>query len=139
MLVRRDEFRASKVMGQRAMDNEKIEIHWNSVATEAKGDEFLSHVEIENVKTGEKSLIEANGLFYAIGHKPNTDFLNGQLELDESGYIITEPGSPETSVPGVFACGDVQDKKNGVRQSPLPVLVVWLLFLLSTTLPVTKI
>ena len=111
MLVRRDEFRASKVMGQRAMDNEKIEIHWNSVATEAQGDEFLTHVEIENVKTGEKSLIEANGLFYAIGHKPNTDFLNGQVKLDESGYIITEPGSPETSVPGVFACGDVQDKK----------------------------
>ena len=111
MLVRRDEFRASKVMGQRAMDNDKIEIHWNSAATEAKGDEFLSHVEIENLKTGEKKTLEANGLFYAIGHKPNTDFLTGQLELDESGYIITKDGTPETSVPGVFACGDVQDKK----------------------------
>ncbi|MCH2206941.1 MAG: thioredoxin-disulfide reductase [Lentisphaerales bacterium] len=111
MLVRRDEFRASKVMGQRAMDNDKIEIHWNSAATEAKGDEFLSHVEIENLKTGEKKTLEANGLFYAIGHKPNTDFLTGQLELDESGYIITKDGTPETSIPGVFACGDVQDKK----------------------------
>ncbi|MCM8534382.1 MAG: thioredoxin-disulfide reductase [Lentisphaeraceae bacterium] len=111
MLVRRDEFRASKVMGQRAIDNEKIEILWNSAATEAKGDDFLTHVEVENLKTGEMRTVEANGLFYAIGHKPNTDFLEGQIELDESGYIITKAGSPETSVPGVFACGDVQDKK----------------------------
>jgi thioredoxin reductase (NADPH) len=111
MIVRRDEFRASKVMGQRAMDNDKIEILWNSGATEALGEENLTHVNVKNNQTGEERTLEASGLFYAIGHKPNTGFLNEQIELDDSGYIITQPGSTETSVEGVFACGDVQDKK----------------------------
>ena len=112
MLVRRDEFRASKTMGDRAKKNEKIEIHWNTEAQEICGDDnLMTHVRIKNNQTGEESEIQAGGLFYAIGHKPNTDFLGGQLKLDDNGYIITEPGTANTSVEGVFACGDVQDHK----------------------------
>ena len=110
LLVRRDELRASKAMQERVLNNSDIEILWNTEAVEAVGDDLLTHVRIKNNKTNEEGLIEANGLFYAIGHKPNTDFLNGQLDLDESGYIVTKPGSTTTSVTGIFACGDVQDK-----------------------------
>ena len=112
MLVRRDEFRASKTMGNRAKNNEKIEIHWNTQGVEICGDgESVTHVRVKNNQTGEETDIPAGGLFYAIGHKPNTDFLGGQLELDDNGYIITKPGTADTSVEGVFACGDVQDHK----------------------------
>ncbi|MBT5954516.1 thioredoxin-disulfide reductase [bacterium] len=110
LLVRRDEMRASKAMQQRVFDNEKIEIHWNTEATEAVGEKLLTGVAVLNSKTKETKTISASGLFYAIGHTPNTTFLNNQLELDSTGYIITKNGSPETSIPGVFACGDVQDK-----------------------------
>ena len=110
LLVRRDELRASKVMQERVFDNEKIEVLWNTEAVEAIGESLLTHVKIINNKTNEESLLEANGFFYAIGHTPNTAFLNGQLPLDETGYIITETGSTKTNIPGVFACGDVQDK-----------------------------
>lgn len=110
MLVRRDEMRASKAMQNRVNKNEKIQIMWNTVATEAVGEQFLTGVRVKDVKSGEEKLIEARGLFYAIGHEPNTAFLDGQLKMDETGYLITRPDSTATEVEGVFACGDVKDK-----------------------------
>ncbi len=111
MLVRRDELRASKAMQQRVFDNNKIEIMWNHNATEVTGDgKLLTNVKVRNNKTGEEQTLEAGGLFYAIGHQPNTEFLNGQVETDDTGYIITHGKSTATSVAGVFAVGDVQDK-----------------------------
>ena len=111
VLVRREQLRASKVMQERALNNPKITFFWNTEAVEAVGSQLLEGVRVVNNQTQEKKLIECSGLFYAIGHKPNTDFLDGQLELDEAGYIQTQPGSTQTSVAGVFAAGDVQDKK----------------------------
>ncbi|MFA5261918.1 MAG: thioredoxin-disulfide reductase [Candidatus Omnitrophota bacterium] len=108
---RRDALRASKAMQERAFANKKIEIIWNSIPVEAVGTQVLSGVKIKNVKTGKESILEAGGLFYAIGHLPNTDFLEKQLDLDETGYIVTKPGTAQTSIKGVFACGDVQDKR----------------------------
>ncbi len=110
MAVRRDVMRASKILQERIFSNEKIEILWNTNIIEALGDESLSALKAKNNKTGEEFEINAAGMFYAVGHKPNTDFLSGQLELDEEGYIITKPRTTHTSVEGVFACGDVQDK-----------------------------
>ncbi len=109
LLHRRDELRASKAMQKRVFDNEKVKVHWDTVAVEVLGDKTVTGVKIKNVKTGEESVIEAGGLFFAIGHVPNTAFLDGQLETDETGYIITKPDSTVTNVPGVFACGDVKD------------------------------
>lgn len=111
VLVRREQLRASKVMQERALNNPKITFLWNTEAVEAVGNQLLEGVRVVNNQTQEKKLIECSGLFYAIGHKPNTDFLDGQLQLDEAGYIQTQPGSTQTSVAGVFAAGDVQDKK----------------------------
>jgi len=108
--VRRDVFRASKAMQERAKANEKIEILWNTNVLEALGDTVLTGLKIKNNKTNEESIVEVTGLFYAIGHHPNTDFLEKQIELDETGYIKTTPGTTQTNIPGVFACGDVQDK-----------------------------
>jgi thioredoxin reductase (NADPH) len=105
---RRDELRASKIMQQRAMDNPKINFLWDSVITELVGDQKLSGAKIRNVKSGEESLIEAGGAFVAIGHTPNTSLFEDQLELD-GGYIKTAGDTTETSVPGVFAAGDVVD------------------------------
>ena len=83
---------------------------WNTNALETIGDKALTGVKVKNNKTKEEATIDANGLFYAIGHEPNTAFLDGQIDLDETGYVKTPSGSPKTSVEGVFACGDVQDK-----------------------------
>ncbi len=110
MCVRRDEMRASKVMQERVRKNDKIEIMWNTELVDVLGDKMLEQVKLINNKTEEESTVAAGGLFYAIGHIPNTSFLGGQVKCDDSGYIITQPGSPLTDVPGVFACGDVQDK-----------------------------
>jgi thioredoxin reductase (NADPH) len=110
LLVRGDAMRASKAMQERVFQNPKITIHWNSELVSAHGDTLLTHVKIINNKTNETSDIPANGTFYAIGHQPNTSFLGGQLALDSSGYIVTTPGTTHTSIEGVFACGDVQDK-----------------------------
>ncbi len=111
MLVRRDELRASKAMQKRVFDNEKISIMWNTNATEVLGDgKLLTQVKVRNNKSGEEQVLDAGGLFYAIGHTPNTAFLNGQVETDETGYIITHGKSTATNVPGVFAAGDVQDR-----------------------------
>lgn len=109
---RRDELRASKIMQTRAEENSKIHFLYSHVITEAKGDEqLLRSVRVKNLKTGEETEMPAAGLFFAIGHEPNTAFLKGQLAVDEQGYVITKPGHTSTNIPGVFAAGDVQDKK----------------------------
>ncbi|MBP6343188.1 MAG: thioredoxin-disulfide reductase [Candidatus Omnitrophica bacterium] len=110
MLVRRDVLRASKVMQDRAKNNPKIEIRFNTAPIEVLGEKFLTGVKVESTVDRQQSVIEAGGLFYAIGHVPNTSFLEGQLELDDTGYIKTKPGTTYTSKEGVFAAGDVQDK-----------------------------
>jgi thioredoxin reductase (NADPH) len=110
LLVRRDALRASKVMQERLLANKKIKILWNTILLEAMGGQQLTAVRIKNVKTNEETILNGGGLFYAIGHLPNTAFLDGQIELDEAGYIKTHPGVTFTNVPGVFACGDCQDK-----------------------------
>ena len=108
---RRDELRASKIMQQRALDNAKIEILWNTEVTACKGSDGLETITVKNNKTGETRDLAATGLFFAIGHTPNTSFLAGQITTDDQGYIVTQPDSTATNVPGVFAAGDVQDKK----------------------------
>ncbi len=110
MLVRRDVLRASKAMQERVRSDKKIEIKWNTNPLEALGDKSLTGIKIRNNKTAEESVVEAGGLFYAVGHQPNTAFLEGQVDLDDVGYIKTVPGTTRTNVEGVFACGDVQDK-----------------------------
>ena len=110
MLVRRDQMRASKAMQQRVFANDKIEVVWDTVLTEVLGDDLVAGVGVRNVKSGAAGELEAGGLFFAIGHEPNTAFLAGQLKTDATGYLITPGASTVTSKPGVFACGDVQDK-----------------------------
>ncbi len=110
VLVRRDTLRASKVMQQRAFDNPKIEFIWNSSVDEILFDDTgVTGLKVKNTENGEITERATDGFFLAIGHSPNTKFLNGQLECDDHGYIITKDGHPDTNVPGVFACGDVQD------------------------------
>jgi thioredoxin reductase (NADPH) len=111
LLVRRDQLRASKIMQERAFANEKIEIRWNTVVTDIVGENKLEHIVVEDVHTGAKEQLDVTGLFVAIGHKPNTDLVKGQLELEDNGYLITGQwgGASTTNVEGVFACGDVQD------------------------------
>jgi len=110
MLVRRDVLRASKAMQERVLKNPKITVHWNTEALEAKGEALLTQVRVISNKTKEESVIDASGLFFAIGHEPNTAFLGGQLKTDETGYLVTKADSTATDIPGVFACGDVKDK-----------------------------
>lgn len=110
LLVRGEAMRASKAMQDRVLSNPRITVHWNSEAIDVVGDmKYMTGVRIRNRQTGEESTIEAKGLFYAIGHTPNTSLFKDQLELDEVGYIKTKHGSVETSVEGVYAAGDVQD------------------------------
>jgi len=109
LVHRRDKLRASVIMQKRLLENPKVRVVWDSAVEEALGEKLMTHVRVKNLKTGETSLLEASGLFYAIGHEPNTAFLGGQLALDEAGYVVTTPGTTQTSVPGVFAAGDVQD------------------------------
>ncbi|XP_009763795.1 thioredoxin reductase 2 [Nicotiana sylvestris] len=111
IIHRRDEFRASKIMRNRALSNPKIEVIWNSAVVEAYGEKVLGGLKVKNVVNGEVSDLKVSGLFFAIGHEPATRFLDGQLELDSDGYVVTEPGTTKTSVKGVFAAGDVQDKR----------------------------
>jgi thioredoxin reductase (NADPH) len=106
---RRDELRASKIMQDRAFANDKIDFAWNQTVVAIHGEEKLTGVTLENTQTGEQSELAIDGLFIAIGHKPNTDLFKGQLELRENGYLVTQPDSSHTDVEGVFACGDVQD------------------------------
>ncbi len=110
MLVRRDEMRASKIMQQRVKNAPNIEILWNTETDELLGEDDLTGVRVVNNQTGEKRDLEAQGFFVAIGHQPNTGIFKDWLNMDESGYILTEPGSSKTNIPGVFATGDAQDK-----------------------------
>lgn len=114
IIHRRDAFRASKIMQNRALTNPKIQVVWNSEVVEAYGDGErgpLGGLKVKNVASGVTSDLKVSGLFFAIGHEPATKFLRGQLELDADGYVVTKPGTTHTSVRGVFAAGDVQDKK----------------------------
>lgn len=107
---RRDTLRASKIMARHAMENAKIEILWNHVLKSVEGDQIVTGVTLENLKTQKEVKREAAGVFFAIGHNPNTAFLSGQLETDPQGYLLVKPGTTLTKIPGVFAAGDVQDK-----------------------------
>jgi thioredoxin reductase (NADPH) len=113
VLVRKDKLRASKVMAQRLLAHKKVTVKFNTVGVEVKGDErgLMSSMVIKNVATGEQEVLEANGLFYAVGHDPATSLVKGQLDCDEDGYVVTKPGTTYTSIEGVFAAGDVQDKR----------------------------
>ncbi|BAZ32858.1 thioredoxin reductase [Cylindrospermum sp. NIES-4074] len=109
LLVRSDKMRASKAMQDRVLSNPKIQVHWNTEVVDVFGNGQMAGVKIRDRKTGKETELHAKGLFYAIGHTPNTSLFKGQLELDEVGYVATKHGSVETSVEGVFAAGDVQD------------------------------
>ncbi len=109
LVHRRDELRASKIMQDRALANPKIEFRWNAEVIDALGEDKLTGVRLRDTVTGEESELAVTGLFVAIGHTPTTGLFAGQLDLDENGYIETAPDSTQTSIPGVFACGDVQD------------------------------
>lgn len=112
LVHRRNELRASKIMQDRVRDNAKVEWALNRTPLEvAAGERGVSGLKVLNNETGEEEVIEASGVFVAIGHHPNTGFLGGQITTDENGYIVTNPGTSETNIPGVFACGDVQDTR----------------------------
>ena len=106
---RRDELRASKIMQERAFANPKIEFAWNSTVTDVLGDTKVSGVRLCDTVTGERRELDVTGLFVAIGHEPNSSLVNGQLQLEDNGYVKTFDGTTRTSMEGVFACGDVQD------------------------------
>ena len=110
VLHRRDEFRASTIMSARVMDHPKIEVMWNTAVEEVYGETLVEGVKIRNTLTDEISDLATEGVFVAIGHDPNTKVFTDRLELDDDGYIITEPGESLTSVEGVYAAGDVTDK-----------------------------
>ena len=107
---RRKELRASKVMQERAFDNPKIQFHWNSEIEEINGNEKVQHVILRDIQSNEKTKLEVGGVFVAIGHEPNTKLFQGQVELDNQGYVVLKDHT-ETSVPGVFAAGDVHDHR----------------------------
>lgn len=109
IIHRRGEFRASKIMAERVLKNPKIEVLWDTGLDEVLGDKNVTAIRVENLKTREKKEMPMEGVFIAIGHKPNTDLFKGLLSMNETGYLITEGRSTHTSVPGVFAAGDVQD------------------------------
>jgi len=110
-LVRKDEMRASKAMQHRVTNTNNIVLKYNTVVDEVLGEQVVEGLRMKNNETGEKEEIEITGLFIAIGHKPNTDIFKGQLEMDDMGYLITKGKSTKTTIPGVFASGDVQDKE----------------------------
>ena len=111
LVHRRDELRASKIMQKRAFDNKKLKIIWDTVFEDAIGDNFVTGARVQNVKSKEVTDISVSGIFYAIGHTPNTQMFDGQIDLDDIGYIKVKAGTQETSVEGVFAAGDVHDHK----------------------------
>jgi len=115
VLVRRDVLRASKANARRLTSDPKVEVRYNTHAVEIKGEDqargLMQSLVVQNSATGATEELVANGLFYAVGHDPATQLFKGQLRMDEDGYLITVPGTTETDVPGVFAAGDVQDKK----------------------------
>ena len=110
LVHRRDEFRASKIMQERALSNEKIKVHFNSVVEEIQGEQKVEKVILSNIKTGDKTTLEVSGVFIAIGHDPNTTLFKNQVDLDENGYIALHENT-QTNVPGVFCAGDVHDHR----------------------------
>jgi thioredoxin reductase (NADPH) len=111
LIVRRDELRASKIMQERVLNTPNLEVLWNTETVEINGgDKGVQSLTLKNNISGEISTLEVTGLFVAIGHKPNTDIFKGWITMDESGYLITDPGSSKTNIAGVFASGDAQDK-----------------------------
>ena len=120
LIHRRDELRAEKILQARLLNHDKIEVLWDTVLEEVTGNTDgvapeVTGVKVRNVRTGEAGELALDGVFIAIGHKPNTDLFGGQLDMDGEGYLITAPDSTATNVPGVFAAGDVQD--NTYRQA----------------------
>ena len=111
MLVRKNQMRASKAMQHRVLKTANIDLRYNSEIEEVLGDQVVEGIRIKNNQTDAKEEISVSGLFIAIGHKPNTDLFRGQIEMDESGYLITKNKTTHTNIPGVFASGDVQDKE----------------------------
>ena len=111
MLVRKDYMRASKAMQHRVNKTENIEVLYNTELDEVLGDNVVDGVRVVNNISGDKKVISVMGLFIAIGHKPNTDLFKGVLNMDDTGYLITEGKTTKTNIPGVFAAGDVQDKE----------------------------
>ena len=112
MIVRKGagEMRASKAMQHRVENTANIEILWNSETVDIAGKDAVEAVQVRNNKTGEERTLKVTGFFVAIGHKPNTDFFKGQLDMDEQGYLLVQPGTSKTNIPGVFAVGDCTDK-----------------------------
>ncbi|MCA1024245.1 thioredoxin-disulfide reductase [Halobacillus litoralis] len=112
VIHRRNELRASKIMQSRAQENDKVTWALNKTPVEMVSDGMkISGIKVKDNETGEEEVINTDGIFVAIGHNPNTDFLKGKLDMDEKGYLLVEPGTTNTNIPGVFACGDVQDQK----------------------------
>jgi len=111
MLVRRDELRASKIMAQRAYDNPKITIEWDSAVDEIHGDDELTGLIVRDTKTGETRSLDAAGLFIAIGHDPRSELVKGQVDLDANGYLLVDQPTTHTNLPGVFAAGDLVDHR----------------------------
>ena len=109
LVHRRGELRASKIMQERALSNEKIKFHWDSAVTEVKGDQKMQQVILKNLKTNEETTLDAGGLFVAIGHDPNTQLFKDQIELDDAGYVILK-NKTHTNIEGIFAAGDVHDR-----------------------------
>lgn len=109
LIHRRDALRASKIVQDRAMNNEKIAFQWNSTLEEVLGDEVVTGVRVRNLQTNQTEDIALSGVFVAIGHTPNTSLFKGEIDMDETGYIQTQPNRSTTNIPGVFAAGDVQD------------------------------
>lgn len=115
VLVRKEKLRASKTMAKRLLANKKVDVKFNTVAVEVQGESkdrgLMTHLKVKNMQTGKEEVLDANGLFYAVGHDPATELFKTQVDIDEDGYIKTTPGTSYTSVKGVFAAGDVQDKR----------------------------
>lgn len=109
LVHRRGELRASKIMQERALNNEKIKFHWDSAVTEIKGDQKMQQAVLKNLKTNEESTLDAGGLFVAIGHEPNTQLFKGQIDLDEDDYVVLK-NKTHTNIEGIFAAGDVHDR-----------------------------
>jgi len=109
LIHRRDQFRASKIMQDRALSNERIRVHYDTVVEDVLGDDAVTGIRIRDVKKDEVKDLGLDGVFVAIGHNPNTGIFTGQIDLDAKGYIRTRVGTTQTNIPGVFACGDVQD------------------------------
>ncbi len=110
LLVRRDEMRASKIMQERVLKMSNIEVHWNTETVEILGDESVDGVRVRNRESGDEKVLPVKGFFVAIGHKPNTDMFKNWLDMDETGYLVPQPGTSKTRIPGVFVSGDGQDK-----------------------------